>query len=218
MRTFSAATQALLDAGTVLRRDLVRMDVLDPSGTPVTLGYWSGAGDYVVGGVTYRSLRAGAFGDQEAVSDGSIPSLTLTLSGADAVVLDRMLQWAVNGRPMEAFFAALDPQTGQVVEIVRVFKGFLGPPKLVDDALGGWTGVTIDCQSHSRQLGRSYSDIRSDTSQRRRASGDRSMRGVVTAGRQRTNWAEDRGKPDFKKHRHGDGGGHKRGRKHRHGH
>lgn len=192
---------AIYTSGFLERRDFARMELLDTLGAAQTVAYWSGDHSYTFDGATYLPTRIGALGSLDVPSDMSIPTLTLMLHGADQDVLTRMLTWKIANRQVVCHMGIWNTSTKVLADstLRRIFKGYLGVPKRVDEGMGGFTGVTIDCVSHSRQFGRSYDDIRSDSSQRRRNTNDRSFKFVSTAGTKTTNWDEQANRPGFQR-------------------
>ena len=96
-----------------------------------TVYVWSGVGDLVYGGNTYKGV--GSFGKVAGISEGvevNADGTSVTLSGIDATLLSETMSDVQLGAPAKIFFAALNPVSCSVVATYLLYSGTIDQPSV----------------------------------------------------------------------------------------
>jgi len=202
----TAALDALQDPTTELRW-MIWLTARDRStGDPETGGFWS---DLYSRTVTVVDPNTGATASRDytglgslldvqgitGASDLSAKAATVRLSQVDADVEQMIRGYDLRQAPIEIHFALFTPGTGELVANPYArFVGFVDEATIETPVENTEGGVTLRCMSHSRELTRSNSDVRSDKSQRRRNADDTGLKYVSVMGDLTLNWGKFDGK------------------------
>ena len=186
----SPTTKERLDAGRIVDRGLILFDL--PSGF---YGFWTGAGPFVYGGITY--VGAGSLIEVSAVSqvtDGSAVPVTVRLSAVDQSpltpdVLITIESEAYHQRPVTIMTAYFDPVSGDLLSVEREYRGYID--QIVHEEQPG-KPYTLLCNLESKA--RDYLKIgylkRSDAVQRLIDVNDGSLVYAAFAGTQNVFWGK----------------------------
>ncbi|MCX5581319.1 hypothetical protein [Kaistia terrae] len=184
MRSLDPAELAAIVARTVVARDLVVITVKDRiTGNSSDVGFWSDAGSLSclvkngrTGVVETKSFVGGALvsiGDIPLISDISVRTVDVVLSGIDASVIDATRTYDARNAPIAIYRGYLNPDTLELVAPAKSrFVGFIDEAPVVTPSEGGASTVTLSCASHTRELTRKNPDVRSHESQILRKSDD----------------------------------------------
>ena len=177
MRSLDPAELAAIAARTVVARDFVVITVKDRlTGNTSPVGFWSDAGAFSclvkngrTGLVEAQSFVGGALvsiGDIPLISDISVRTVEVVLSGIDASVIDATKNYDARNAPITIYRGYLNPDTLELVAPAKSrFIGFIDEAPVVTPAEGGPSTVTLSCASHTRELTRKNPDVRSHESQ-----------------------------------------------------
>lgn len=188
MRAIDQAALDLLASG----RAACRQMILFEFGTG-TYGFWTGAGILNYGGIDY--IGAGALGSIEevpGVSDLSSAALIVRLSAvpnSDLTpdVLAGVESEQYHQRPATVFTAYLDPDSGALISVERVYRGYVDRIEH-DMTAGGSAQLVVYLESRARDHTKSGHRLRSDADQRLVVPDDGFYRHVATAGTTTIYW------------------------------
>ncbi len=193
MRAYGTATATALAASAIRARGLVWISARDAvSGSPVTLGLWTGIEErsFTIGGSPRTYVGAGTLLEIPPVIMGTgievrVLRLSLNLGAAEVgqLVADHDARFA----PVEVHRALFDVETDALVEEPhRMFKG------RVDELTVQRTEGRIELSlvSTARDLTRALARRKSDAAQQLAHPGDRIRRFVGVTGRVMVKWGE----------------------------
>jgi hypothetical protein len=185
VRVISTALKTRLDAGRIIKSDLVLFDF--PSGL---WGFFYGSGTFTYNSVTY--IGAGAMFEIDAiggVSDGSAVQLDIKLNanaakGLTMTVLATIEQEIYAGRPVTISRGYFDADTYELISVEVIYRGYIDTIEHVESDGEGQLGaqnpgegyIVAHVESRSLDLGRSGWRRRSDSDQRSLAANDGSLR------------------------------------------
>lgn len=206
MRSLDPAEMAAIAARTVVARDLVVITVKDRiTGNASDVGFWSDAGPFSclvkngrTGLVEGKAFVGGALvsiGDIPLISDISVRTVDVVLSGIDASVIDATRTFDARNAPITIYRGYLNPDTLELVAPAKSrFIGFIDEAPVVTPAEGGAATVTLSCASHTRELTRKNPDVRSHESQILRKSDDDFFHDTSVVGDWELWWGKEKGR------------------------
>lgn len=206
MRVLDPAELAAIAARAVVARDFVWLTVRNrATGSPVGIGFWSDGGpreaeclDPITGAVETRTFNGGALasiGDIQLVSDLSVRTVEVVLSGLDPAVSAAVNTHDPRGAPVQILRGYLDPTSRALVAPAKArFVGFVDEAPIVTAGEGEASTVTLRIVSHARELGRKNPDVRSHESQQKRLAGDDFFRDAGVVGEWEFWWGRKTGK------------------------
>lgn len=204
MRSLDAAELSAILAGTVVAREFVWITAKTrDTADEVTIGLWSDAGDYtcnVVDGLTgstvSRSFKGAGLisvGDVRLISDLSVRTVDVELAAIDDQAEAALRTYDCRGAPIQIYRGFFDPNTNALVAAAKPrFVGFIDEAPIVTAEEGGVSKATLSCASHTRELTRKNSDVRSHESQLRRAAGDTLFKDTNVVADWDISWGENR--------------------------
>lgn len=189
MRSFNAATLAMLVSGRAVSRALILFDFA--SGL---YGFWDGSGTLEVSGVTYRG--AGGIIRSDAVSlAGSLSSAPMTLvlssipdTDLTPAVLATIEAEQYHQRPVTLLRAYFDPDSRALLSVERLLRGYVD--RIAHDESTSGATLTCTVETRARDITRRGHRSRSDTDQRLIAAGDGGLRHAATAGKPDFYWGK----------------------------
>lgn len=207
MTDFTADELAAYADRNIIARNLVTMWPRNrDTGAEVQTGFWSGTGNRtmaVLGGLTVvaenRNFIAGgalvSVGSVVMTDDLSIRSLTVDLNPLHADVANAYRGNNMRLARIEVHRAIFKKDAPRVlVAPARCrFVGFINKAPLVTPQEGGKASLTLECQSITRELTRTNSDLRSHESQQRRAPGDNFFQYVGATSDVQVIWGGNKG-------------------------
>jgi hypothetical protein len=205
-RSLSAENYAALQARTLVARDFIWFVVRDrDDGSPVTDGYWSGAGtitadvvDPDTGGTSSRQFF-GAYSliqisDIPLVSTLTVRNVTVTLSQVSDRINDLVRTYDCKQGQVQIFRGLFDPVSRALVAPAAPrFVGFIDEAPIKTPKEGEAGDVTLTCTSHTQEMTRSNTDTRSDVSQRLRSATDNFFGDTAVVGTWQQFWAKEGG-------------------------
>ncbi len=187
MKTLSVAEQSAYQDRKIIARQCVYIVAKNRStGADVEFGFWTGIEDVTLdvidgltGSVTPRNFNnKGAvlsIGDISLSDNLNVGAVSILLSQLNATVEDALRTYDCRNAPIQiyrALFNPSDPTT--MVDSARCrFVGYVDQLVISTPPEGGEASATLQCVNCTRELTRKNSDLRSDESQQRRHSGDR---------------------------------------------
>jgi hypothetical protein len=175
MRSISSELQAALAARTVVARNFVWLSAKHRETLATeAIGFWNDVGDVtaeVVDGLSRLPVERSfvgsgaliAMGDLEQTADGSIRTLTITLSPITEAVEQAIRLYDAKNAPVQVHRGIFDPQSRRLVEAPQPrFVGFVDGAPVVTPPVGGSGSVQLNCVSQSRELTRTNTATRSD--------------------------------------------------------
>jgi len=196
-----AATQAAIQAGTVLPRDFLWISAKNRvTGALVPHGMWSDAGSVtaeVIDPITDTAVARPWEGAGGLISISDVQrSLGLTVNTVQIVLsqIDPQAEQIIRGLEpkyarVELFRGWLDPVSRLLVAPARArFVGFLDGAPIVTPAEGGEGSISLTCASYTQEFTRSNTSKRSDADQRLRDPNDAFFQHVATVGDWEINW------------------------------
>lgn len=205
MRTLSAAELSGITQPVVVTREFAWITA-KTRGSPVAevnVGLWSDAGRFtcdVVDGLsgstvsrTFYGAEVLSFPDVSLVSDISVRTVTLTLSGIGEAAEEMLRTYDLRGAPIQIYRGFFDPATMQIVSAARPrFIGFVDEAPVETASEGSESTITLSCASHTRELLRKSTDVRSHESQILRSASDDFLKDVNVVGEWDIAWGETR--------------------------
>jgi hypothetical protein len=178
MRAVAVATQAALDAGSIIERELVLFDLAEG-----LFGYWSGVGTFAYNGVTY--VGAGSLIEVDTIKQGSgleAEGLTIRLtevpnSDLSPDVLASIESYTYHQRPVELMSAFFDASTYALLSVELIFSGYIDQV-VHDNNVEGNAYIEGRLESRFRDHQRRGYRVRSDADQKRIAASDNGLRHV----------------------------------------
>ena len=158
-----------------------------------SIGLWNGDDDLTFTIDGSPRIYNGALGMFEVepivYSTGTdVRTQRITLSANTPEVEDVFRGFVVKNAPVELHLALMDPLTGAVIDINRMFKGFLNRAPMATAAMGsGGTSVAAEMVSSMRLLTLATAEKKTDQSHRQRSS-DRFRRYGAVAGKTTAEW------------------------------
>lgn len=217
MRAADPAVVAALQARELVARNYFWITAKDrDTGNPEDVGFWNDVGTVsasVVDGLTFSTVSRTFVGSGSLitvdkiplVSDISVRRVVVTLSQIDESVAAAVRGYDVRNAPVQIYRGLFDPSTRSLVAPAFArFVGFVDRAPIETPPIGSEGSIKLECVSHSRELGRSNSDVRSDASQQLRHAGDRFYRYTVAAGDWDIFWGKTNGRMPT---HHNNGGG-----------
>lgn len=176
MPTPTANQQAALASGRFVRRDFLYVEARDPdTGDPDPQGLWNGVNVVEIGGKTYTGIGGRGNIESNAVSNMSIPSLTLQLDGISEDVIALVRGKALSQAPVTHSIGIFDPDTLELIdgELIQMFVGYVDDIEIPTPEKGQTTSIILTCESASLALTIRFTGVRSDATQKLRNSDDR---------------------------------------------
>lgn len=194
-RQISAATQALLEAQTLVTRDFMRITGRTrDTGAPVSDAFWSGVGaisaqvvDPDTGLIVSHDFQGVgaliAIDPIAQVSNLTVQEIEVTFSQLDDRVNELLRLYSIKQAKVEIWRGEFNPDTGRMVEAAGLrFVGFVDGAPVETPAEGGEGSVKVKCKSTAQELTRGNPDLRSHESQQDRAAGDDFFKDVTAVG------------------------------------
>jgi hypothetical protein len=171
----------------------------------VGIGFWTDAGVYtcdvidaLTGSTDERSFNGGAIvslGHIPLVSDFGVRAVDIKLSAIDPAVEAMVRTYDVRGAPVQIYRGFFNPDTHELVAPARArFVGFIDAAPIATGAEGEESSVTLSCASHTRELTRKNSEVRSHESQLKRSATDTFYKDTSSVGDWEIAWGEHRQK------------------------
>lgn len=148
------------------------------SGAEEAGGLWSGAGDLsiTIDGEA-RLYRGGGsiltIDDLVSQEGAIVQHQSVRLSGIAASVLLLARQYDMRDAPCEIHIRRTHPETGALLSVSRVFKGYVETQRIITGEKGGTSTVDLSLVSTARNLTRKVALRRSDASHQRAQAADR---------------------------------------------
>lgn len=206
MRWLSPAEILAIAARTVEARDFVTVTVKDRlTGNPVRKGFWSDAGAFTADIVDARTSLTEAWpciggalvsvGDVPLISDITVRTVDVVFSAIDGDVSELVRAYDARNAPIQISRGYFNPVTHELVAPAKSrFLGFVDTAPIETAAEGGASTVTFTCASHTRELKRKNTDVRSHESQILRKAGDDFYRDTGVVGEWEISWGKKKGK------------------------
>lgn len=205
MKDFSDEEIAAYSSRTIIKRNLIYVWAIDrETGETREFGFWDGTGDAtldcldgVAAAVVARDFSArGALlqvGSIPQTNDLTVQSVQVTLSQLNADVTNALRGYDLRQAEIQIYRAVFNPENPRaMVAPARCrFAGFINGAPTVQPPVGGQAAVTLECVSCSRELTTANTDLRSDESQQRRATGDRLFQYVAATGSVDVFWGQN---------------------------
>ncbi len=203
MKNILPATQAALEARTLIVRDFIRITARErATGDFITEGYWNGVtptNAEVVDGDTgeiaaYDFVGVGSLIQMSAipmVCDLTVQTVTLKFSQIEDRINDLIRNYDVSQGKVEIYRGEFDPATMRMIEPATPrFLGFADGAPIKTPPEGGEGSVSLVCVSSAQELTRSNPDMRSHESQQLRAPGDDFYKDVTKVGEIEIVWGD----------------------------
>lgn len=191
--TLSAEVKALYDEGRISTRQMLRFQF--GSGT---YGFISRSEPLTYGGVEYKPFGLIEVSDIGGDSGTDADGFTLILAespqdGLTPTVLSQIEGQDYRDRPVWVMDAHFHPDTGALVQVETVARGYLDT---VEHAVDPERGYVLNARCEGRQLdySRKNGRYRSVADQQRRAPGDKFFEHAGKAGRVDVYWGRKAGK------------------------
>lgn len=188
--TLSSAVKALYDAGRISTRQMIRLQF--GSGL---YGFIARREPLTYGGVEYKPfglIEVSDIGGGTGTSaDGSF-TLTLAESAADGLtpaILLQIEEQDYRDRPVTVFDAHFHPDTGELLQVETVARGYIDVVEHSTDPDRGHV-LTVNCEGRQLDYSRRNGRVRSTADQQRRAPGDRFFEHAGRAGRVEVLWGQ----------------------------
>lgn len=154
MHTLTNDQVAALNARSGMRRWFIWCDALDGAGDPAPAGFWDDVGNVIVESRTYYgSGTVISIGDMEAVSDLSIPGLTVTMSGLESASINAVRGNILAQRPITVYLGIYDVSSRALIPpLIPCFVGVVDDIEIITPEEGGTTSIVLTCESASRAL------------------------------------------------------------------
>lgn len=201
MRSLSATIAAHLAARTGLHACLlVWIQAKDrDTGTPETIGFWTGEDhqQFVVDGQSRLYYGAGGLISTPPLVNEvglKVRSHRLTFSPLAPEVAQAIRGYEPRLAPVWMHLAYFWPDTGQLVDApVRVFRGRIEKATITTPAIGQKATCEVSLIGAATALTRPLATKKSDNALRARAPADRIRRYIDVSGQVETSWGEKRG-------------------------
>lgn len=190
MITLPSDVLALLDAGRIALRGLIRFDF----GTG-TYGFVRSVQPLTYSGVTYEPGGLIAISDLPAALDRSAQAFTVTLAaspdgGLTPEVLQTIEAADYRDRPVTVYDAYFHPDTGAQLHVQALKRGYVDTIDHVDEREGGYT-LEGNCEGRALDYTRSNSRRRTVADQARRSPGDKYYEPAARRGREEILWGRE---------------------------
>lgn len=184
MRNLSSGYRAALgDLGNVIIRLFMKGDF----GSGIW-GFWTDAFDVAVEGVTYYGasgvVSVSSFG---GVSDGSIPGMSVKLSGLDAEARASFFDEVWHQRAASVSIGLLDKATRNLIGLDTAFAGYMDDAKETGASKKPNT-LEIKLEDSAMRGTRTFANVRSDADQRDRDASDGLFKFTATVGQTTVYW------------------------------
>lgn len=207
MRDISAENLAALQAGRLVYRDFFWAQARDRStGDPVEEAQWSGSGvrDFYVidpntgGPITRTFYGSGTLTKISAiplVANVTVQTVMITLSQVAERVEALFRQYDCDQAPVQIHRGLFDPETRLLVAPAWCrFVGFVNGAPIKTPARNTPGDATLICKSHSQELTRANSDVRSHQSQQLRLENDDFFADAHVVGEWPQFWGQEAGR------------------------
>lgn len=206
MRSLGLATLNRIAGRVVSARSFVTIYARTrDTGDEVPFHFWNDAGpttvtvlDELAGGTDTRTFVGGAIvsiSDIRLTSDIAVRTVDIAMSAIHASVIDMVRTHDIRAARVQIYRGYLDPATLTASEeAISRFVGFVDRAPIGTSAEGGASAITITCASHTRELTRKSTDVRSHESQLKRAAGDTFYKDTGVVGDWDISWGENRKK------------------------
>jgi hypothetical protein len=184
----SNEVKALYDAGRISTRQMIRFTFA--SGT---YGFIAASQPLIYAGIEYKPFGLITVSDLGSgvgtTADGNF-TLTLAESPADGLtpaILVQIENEDYRDRPVRVMDAHFHPDTGELIQVETVARGYLD---VIRHRVDGELGYVLEAACEGRQLdySRRNGRVRSVADQQRRLAGDRFFEHASTAGRVEVYW------------------------------
>lgn len=189
MIALPSAVMTLLEAGRISIRGLIRFDF----GTG-TYGFAKSLQPISYNGLTYVPggvISVTDFSQQTGLSATSF-QVTLAASPDDGLtpeVLQTIEAEDYRDRPVTVYDAFFDPDSGALLYVQTMMRGYVDTIDHVDTQAAGYT-IIANCESRALDYTRLNGRKRTDLDQQRRQSGDRFFQHASTRGREQIYWGQ----------------------------
>lgn len=183
MRSFASGILDALDAGSIVKRNLVLFEV--QSGNK---GFWDDVYDITISGQVYEA-RPGGFTVTPIASSGdqSVRNVDVVFSGLDSEAVSLAQNEVWHQRPASCGAVFFDPETRAQLGVVWWFRGRMDHASW-QEKTGGKAELLVRLEGLNREIFRSNSRTRSDADQRRRNADDGFFKHVAAAGSTEIYW------------------------------
>lgn len=186
MRSVDSGVIAALQSRSLMSRTFIYIVAKDRgSGDPAPVGFWNDVGDItapVIDGISQATVARDFYGsgrligidDIPLTSDISVREINGTLSQVDELTQAAFRLYEARFAPVQIYRGIYNPATHVLIDAaVCRFVGFIDDATIVTPREGGFGSINVKIVSHSRELTRASTDVRSDESQQARSPGDR---------------------------------------------
>lgn len=207
MRSLPPEILDALDSRRLVARDFFWIIVKDrETGSPVTDGLWSGAGNVAAAVIhpdTGQEVARDWFGagtlvqisDIPLVSNLTVQSVEIVLSQINDRINDLVRAYEVKQARVEIYRGLFDPQTRRMVAPAECrFVGFVDEITITTPDENGEGGVSLRCVSHTQEMTRANTDTRSAATQVHRLEGDTFFEDAATVSEWEVFWGSQKGK------------------------
>jgi hypothetical protein len=190
MRLIPTALQSQLDSGAIGKTDMILFDFPAPTGLR---GFFSGVGEVVFSGVTYKGAGSlFAIGAVGGSLDGAAAGLTVTLNADARASLEPTDLAAIEtiqyrGRPVTIYRRYHHPESYAEIAVERLWRGYIDT---IDHHIdGGACYLAARCESRALDLARSGYRMRTDADQRLVDPADTFFKDVGIVAKKEIQWA-----------------------------
>jgi len=192
--TLSSEVKALYDEGRISTRQMLRFQF----GSGV-YGFIARAEPLTYAGVTYQPfglIEVSDLGGGSGTSADGNFTLTLAESSDDGLTPEILIQIEeedYRDRPVVVMDAHFHPDTGELVQVETVARGYLDVIHHETDPDSGFR-LTAQCEGRQLDYSRKNGRYRSVADQRRRSANDKIFAHAAKAGREEVFWGRKAGK------------------------
>lgn len=167
------------------------------TGAPETMGLWTGSDDatFTIGGVARVYHGAGAVLDVPAIQSQAglvVQMQTVGLNIITPEVAQLIRGYDARGAKTEIHLARFNPETSGLIDVSRVFKGWMDQAEIVTGPKGGSDSLTASLANSARALTRKVPLRVSDAAHQRAQPGDRIFRYADVSGTVEVFWGMKR--------------------------
>jgi hypothetical protein len=176
------------------------------TGDPAPAGFWNDVGGItapVIDGITGATVARDFFGSGRLIgidnipltSDISVRTIKATLSQVDQTTQDAVRLYDAKFAPVQIYRGIYDPATHLLIDAaVCRFVGFIDQIDILTPQEGNPGQITATMVSHSREMTKESTDVRSDQSQQARFLGDTFYADTGVVGDWQIFWGSTQGK------------------------
>lgn len=172
--SFTAAQLSYLRRPDAVLRRFLWSETRTFSGTSDPIGFWDDLGNVEISGrAYYGSGTLFAVSGRKTILNGSVPSLTVTLSQVSAAVALMARGQQMQNAPLTYSIGIFDPETRELVDgLVPRFRGRITGAEIVEPSAGGAGAITITAKTIGYDLTATRPALRSDAATRLRDPSD----------------------------------------------